>query len=80
MKWFYQYTPHDVWDWDAQEPPVLVNTEWNGQSRKLLLNANRNGFFYVLDRTNGRLLLAKPFATILWPIPSVRVETSAALR
>jgi alcohol dehydrogenase (cytochrome c) len=61
MKWFYQYTPHDLWDWDAQEPPVLVDTEWHGQRRKLLLNANRNGFFYVLDRTNGKLLLVKPF-------------------
>lgn len=61
MRWFYQYTPHDLWDWDAQEPPVLVDTTWNGEPRKLLLNANRNGFFYVLDRINGKLLLAKPF-------------------
>src|SRR3954447_25786343 len=49
----------------AQEPPVLVDTEWDGQPRKLLLNANRNGFFYVLDRTNGELLLAKPFVNKL---------------
>ncbi len=61
LKWFYQYTPHNVWDWDAQQPPVLVDTTWNGQPKKLLLHANRNGFFYVLDRTNGKLLLAKPF-------------------
>ena len=61
LKWFYQYTPHNVWDWDAQQPPVLVDTTWNGQTRHLLLHANRNGFFYVLDRTNGKLLLAKPF-------------------
>ena len=53
LKWYYQFTPHDIWDWDAQQPPVLVDTEWQGQPRKLLLQANRNGFFYVLDRTNG---------------------------
>ena len=61
LKWYYQYTPHNVWDWDAQQPPVLVDTAWQGQTRHLLLHANRNGFFYVLDRTNGKLLLAKPF-------------------
>jgi alcohol dehydrogenase (cytochrome c) len=61
LKWYYQFTPHDVHDWDAQEPPVLVDTNWQGQPRKLLLQANRNGFFYVLDRTNGQLLLAKSF-------------------
>jgi alcohol dehydrogenase (cytochrome c) len=61
LKWYYQFTPHDVWDWDATEPVVLVDTMWQGQPKKLLLQANRNGFFYVLDRTNGKLLLAKPF-------------------
>src|SRR5882762_3783904 len=61
LKWHYQFTPHDVWDWDATEPAALVDTLWEGQPRKLLLQANRNGFFYVLDRTNGKLLLAKPF-------------------
>ena len=61
LKWYYQYTPHDVWDWDAQQPPVLVDADWQGKPRRLLLHANRNGFFYVLDRTNGALLLAKPF-------------------
>ncbi len=61
LAWYFQYTPHDVWDWDSQQPPVLVDTAWEGQPRKLLLHANRNGFFYVLDRTNGALLLAKPF-------------------
>jgi alcohol dehydrogenase (cytochrome c) len=61
LKWHFQYTPHDLWDWDAQQPPVLVDAAWNGQPRKLLLHANRNGFFYVLDRTNGALLLAQPF-------------------
>jgi alcohol dehydrogenase (cytochrome c) len=61
LKWYYQFTPHDVWDWDATEPAALIDTAWEGQPRKLLVQANRNGFFYVLDRTNGKLLLAKPF-------------------
>ena len=65
LKWHYQYTPHDLWDWDAQQPPVLVDAPWRGQPRKLLLHANRNGFFYVLDRRNGELLLAKPFVNRL---------------
>ena len=61
LKWYFQFTPHDTHDWDAQEPPVLVDANWQGQPRKLLMEANRNGFFYVLDRTNGKLLLGKPF-------------------
>jgi len=61
MKWYYQFTPHDLKDQDANQPPVLVDTRFQGQDRKLMLFANRNGFFYVLDRTNGRVLLAKPF-------------------
>ena len=59
LKWHFQYTPHDVWDWDAQQPPVLVDARLAGPPRKLLLHANRNGFFYVLDRTNGALLLGE---------------------
>ncbi len=61
LKWYYQFTPHDVHDWDAQEPPVLIDANWQGQPRKLLIQANRNGFFYVLDRTDGKLLLGKQF-------------------
>jgi alcohol dehydrogenase (cytochrome c) len=61
LKWHYQFTPHNVWDWDAEQPTVLVDTNWDGQRRKLLVQASRNGFFYVLDRTDGKLLLAKPF-------------------
>jgi len=61
LKWHYQFTPHDVRDRDATEPPVLVNTKYLGNPRKLLLHADRNGFFYVLDRLTGELLLAKPF-------------------
>jgi len=61
LKWYYQFTPHDLWDWDATETPVLVDAPWQGQTRKLMLQANRNGFFYVFDRRDGTLLLAKPF-------------------
>ena len=61
LRWHYQFTPHDLWDWDAQEPPVLIDAVFQGRPRKLLLQANRNGFFYVLDRTDGTVLLGKPF-------------------
>ncbi len=61
LKWYYQFTPHDLWDWDATQTSVLVDANWNGQPRKLMLHASRNGFFYVFDRANGTLLLAKPF-------------------
>ena len=59
--WHYQLTPHDVWDWDATQTSVLVDHEWQGAPRKLMLHADRNGFFYVFDRRDGALLLAKPF-------------------
>ena len=61
LKWHYQFTPHDLWDWDATETSVLIDAAWQGQPRKLMLHANRNGFFYVFDRRDGTLLLAKPF-------------------
>lgn len=61
LLWYYQFTPHDIHDWDAQEPLALIDAEWEGQPRKLLVQANRNGFFYVLDRQSGELLLAEPF-------------------
>lgn len=61
LKWHYQFTPHDVKDRDATEPNVLIDTVYKGKPSKLLLHADRNGFFYVLDRTNGKVLLAKPF-------------------
>jgi alcohol dehydrogenase (cytochrome c) len=60
MKWYYQFTPHDTWDWDAAETPMLVDANWRGEPRKLLLQGNRNGFFYVLDRVSGKLLSATP--------------------
>ncbi len=61
LKWYYQFTPHDLWDWDATQTSIVVNADWEGRPRKLLLHADRNGFFYVFDRTDGKLLLAKPF-------------------
>ena len=58
MLWHYQFTPHDLHDWDANQPIVLVDANWRGQDRRLLLHANRNGFLYVLDRTTGVPVLA----------------------
>jgi alcohol dehydrogenase (cytochrome c) len=67
LKWYYQFTPHDLWDWDSTETSVLVNADWEGKPRKLMLHADRNGFFYVFDRVDGKLLLAKPFLkNITW--------------
>jgi len=62
LRWHFQFTPHDLHDWDAVQPAVLVDAQFQGRARKLLLHADRNGFYYVLDRTNGALLLAKAFA------------------
>ena len=61
MKWYFQFTPHDVHDFDAAEPLALIDTEWLGKPRKLLVQANRNGFLYVLDRTNGHYLLGRAY-------------------
>ena len=61
LKWYYQFTPHDLWDWDATQTSVLVDADWEGQRRPLMLHASRNGFFYVFDRRDGKLLLARPF-------------------
>ncbi len=69
LKWHFQFTPHDLYDYDANETPVLIDVEENGGAagaiaahRKLLVQANRNGFLYVLDRTDGKFLQATPFA------------------
>ena len=61
LKWHYQTTPHDLWDWDTTETPLVIDANWQGQPRRLLVQGNRNGFFYVFDRTDGKLLLAKQF-------------------
>jgi alcohol dehydrogenase (cytochrome c) len=65
-KWHYQFTPNDGHDWDSTEDLVLVDRVWRGQPRKLLLHADRNAHFYVLDRTNGTFLAAWPFAYQNW--------------
>ena len=66
MKWYFQFTPHDVHDWDATQIPVLADAEFDGRQRKLMLWPNRNAFFYVLDRETGEFLLGKPFAKQTW--------------
>jgi alcohol dehydrogenase (cytochrome c) len=62
LRWYFQFTPHDLFDYDAVETPVLVDAVFRGQPRKLVVEANRNGFIYVLDRTNGKFLSATRFA------------------
>ncbi|MBS1877673.1 MAG: PQQ-dependent dehydrogenase, methanol/ethanol family [Acidobacteria bacterium] len=66
LKWHFQFTPHDTHDWDANETPMLLNLKWKGRDRKVVAQANRNGFFYLLDRTNGEFLMAKAFARQSW--------------
>ncbi len=61
LRWYFQFTPHDLHDWDASETPMLLDAGFGGRPRKLLVQANRNGFFYVLDRLTGEFLLGRPF-------------------
>lgn len=61
LKWHFQFTPHDLFDYDATETPILIDAVYQGEPRKLLVQANRNGFIYVLDRTSGKFLSAVPF-------------------
>ena len=84
MKWHFQGSPHDTHDWDGTQVPVLFDAEIDGKPRKLLAQANRNGFFFVLDRTNGQSIVSKPFIeTANWfagvdkkgqPIPNAEKE------
>jgi alcohol dehydrogenase (cytochrome c) len=66
LKWYFQFTPGDEYDWDATQIPVLVDMEYQGRPRKLMLWANRNGFFYALDRVSGQFLSAKAFVKQNW--------------
>src|SRR5258708_2980886 len=66
LRWHYQFTPADEHDWDSVQQPVLAEIPWQGQPRRALLWANRNGFFYALDRKTGKFLFAKPFAKQTW--------------
>ena len=66
MVWYFQASPHDTHDWDAVQIPVLFDAEFQGKRRKLLAQASRNGYFFVLDRTNGENLLSVPYVNINW--------------
>jgi alcohol dehydrogenase (cytochrome c) len=66
LRWHYQFTPHDEHDWDANQIPVLADLNVNGQPRKVVMVANRNGFFYMLDRTDGKFIRASPFIHQTW--------------
>ncbi len=66
LKWYFQFTPHDVYDYDAVQVPVLADMDWKGKQRKIMLWANRNGYYYALDRTTGEFLNGKPFSTVTW--------------
>ena len=83
LRWYFQFTPNDGYDYDAVQVPVLADMEWRGEQRKLMLWANRNGYFYVLDRTDGEYLLGSPFVRVNWssgldedgrPIPTPQPE------
>jgi|SRR5579884_278044 len=66
LKWHFQFTPHDTHDWDSISEPILADVNINGTPRKVLLQANRNGFFYALDRTNGRFIYGFPYVHQTW--------------
>jgi alcohol dehydrogenase (cytochrome c) len=66
LRWHFQFTPHDVHDWDATQIPMLLDLTLDGKARRTMVMANRNGFFYALDRTDGSFLFAKPFVKITW--------------
>ena len=83
LRWYFQFTPNDGYDYDAVQVPVLADMEWEGRQRKLMLWANRNGYFYVLDRSDGEFLLGRPFVRVNWssgldengrPIPTPQPE------
>jgi alcohol dehydrogenase (cytochrome c) len=61
LKWYFQFSPHNMYDYDAVQTPVLVDAKFKGEPRKLVVTANRNGFLYILDRTTGKYLYSKPF-------------------
>jgi acido-empty-quinoprotein group A len=87
MVWFFQGSPHDTHDWDNTETPVLFDAEIDGKPRKLLAQAARNGYFFVLDRTNGESIVSKPFVPLNWskgvdakgqPIPDEKKEPTVS--
>src|ERR1700676_5534379 len=68
LVWAFQVSPHDTHDWDAVETPVLVDGPFHGTPKKMLMQASRNGYFFVLDRTNGKNLLTAPFGPVNWSL------------
>ena len=66
LRWHYQFMPHDEIDWDAAQIPVLTDIAWQGRTRRVMLWANRNGVFYVFDRSTGEFLMGKPFVAVNW--------------
>ena len=64
LKWYFQYTPHNLYDYDAVQTPVIVDAKFKGEPRRLIVTANRNGFLYILDRTNGKFLFARQFTKL----------------
>ena len=66
MKWYFQFTPHETHDWDASEPPILFDAVISGKKRKIVAQANRNAFYYVLDRETGEFLAGAPYAKQTW--------------
>jgi alcohol dehydrogenase (cytochrome c) len=85
LKWYYQFSPNDGRDWDSIQVPVLGEMTWNGAPRKVIFWANRNGYFYVLDRATGKFLRATPFVKVNWatgfdengrPIPAESAKPS----
>jgi alcohol dehydrogenase (cytochrome c) len=86
LKWYFQFTPHDLYDYDATQIPVLIDADWDGKPRRLLIHANRNGFLYALDRTDGKFLTAKALGHVTWangigpdgkPILNMAVDSNA---
>ncbi len=85
LQWAFSVSPHDTHDWDAVETPVLVDGDFHGKPRKMLMQTSRNGYFFVLDRTDGKSLLTEPYGPVNWslgvdkqgrPIPNPDKEPS----
>ena len=83
LEWYFQFTPNDGYDYDSVQVPVLADMAWRGEPKKVMMWANRNGYFYVLDRVTGLFLEGKPFVTVNWssgldengrPIPTPQPE------
>ena len=66
LVWYYQETPHDMWDYTAVQPMILTDLEWEGRTRKVLMQAPKNGLFYIIDRETGEVLSADPFVPVNW--------------